>query len=298
MGIEFTARESSILYGLLAESTTDIILKTDREGFIRHASPAIAQLGITLPDMLIWPHLLDLVGPAFASAIRSAHEEAVNGRKIGEWIEFKALPGNGRGRWFAIQMRSLTDDNGRNYGVLSVMRNIEETRTLEEKLFAAELTDPLTGLTNRKAFISMLQHLVDRQATGSLALFDIDYFRAINMRYGQSAGDEILVAFAQFLKNLTRSDDIISRIGGESFGILLPDAPPDKAEAVCQRIISTLSELGHCVGPDQLSVTASAGIARIGRTLDASIKAAELAVFCAKAKGRGGLEISGFAWAA
>lgn len=298
MGIEFTPQESSILYGLLAESTSDIIIKTDREGFIRHASPAIEQLGIKLPDLLVWPHILDLVGEPFAPLVGSAHEEAILGRKVGEWIEFSAITQDHRERWFALQIRSLSDDRGRIYGALSVMRCIEETRTLEEKLFAAELTDPLTGLTNRQAFMAMLQHLVDRQEGGSLALFDIDYFRAINMRHGQLAGDRILTAFADFLRNMTRSDDIISRIGGESFGILLPVARPDHAETICRRIISTLAELGHPAGPDRLPVTASAGVARIGPTLDATIKAAELAVFFAKARGGNGLEMAGRLWPA
>jgi len=296
MGIEFTHSESSTLYGLLADSTTDIILKTDRQGFIRHASPAIARLGLLPPDMLIWPHILDLVDPSSAPKIRSSHDAAIDGRKVSDWIELCAVTHDGGERSFAAQMRSLADDRGRIYGTLTVMRCIEEMRTLEERLFEAEMTDQLTGLTNRRAFTAMLQHLVNDQAGGCLAVFDIDHFRTMNMRYGQSAGDRVLVAFADFLKELTCTDDILSRIGGESFGILLPDANLGQAEQLCQHIIKTLAGLGETDAPTSLSLTASAGLASIGNSLDATIKSAELAVLHAKARGRNCLAIANGQW--
>ena len=64
MGVGFTSREGSALYRMLAENTADIILKTDCEGFIVHASPAIEQLGVGFPSMLIGPHILDLIHPS------------------------------------------------------------------------------------------------------------------------------------------------------------------------------------------------------------------------------------------
>lgn len=292
MGIEFTQQESSVLYGLIAESTNDIILKTDRAGFVRHASAAFARLGFRLPDMLFGPHLLDFVEANSAPAIRAAHADAVEGRASGKWTEFDARTAEGGRQRFAMRMSSLIGGDGRSYGALCIMRDIEAVRRLEDRLFAAELTDRLTGLTNRTAFISMLQHLVDIASPGCLALLDIDHFRSVNMRYGQSAGDRVLVAFATFLKNLTRAEDIVSRVGGESFAILLPNAEPHRAEAVCERIVSNLAQLGRPTASNRLALTASAGIARIGETLDATIRGAEIAVFLAKAKGRNCVEVA------
>jgi diguanylate cyclase (GGDEF)-like protein len=151
------------------------------------------------------------------------------------------------------------------------------------------MTDPLTGLTNRQAFVAMLQHLVQANAGGCLAIFDIDHFKAINMQYGQSIGDEVLVSFAEFLRTLVRSDDIVSRIGGESLGVLLLKATPDQAETMCQRIIAALAEIGQF--GRRISVTASAGVARIHGSVDDTIRRAELALFLAKAKGRNRLEM-------
>jgi len=293
MGLKFTLQESSALYRLLAEGTTDIILKTDREGFIVHASSAIERLGLLPQGMLIGPHILDLVHPSRAAEIKAEHEAVIGGRQSGRWIEFPARSGGRSDRWFEIQMRGLADDEGEAYGALAVMRSIEERRAFEERLFNAAMTDPLTGLTNRPAFIAMLQHLVEQGTGGCLALFDIDHFKAINMKYGQSVGDEVLVVFSDFLRTLTRSSDIISRVSGESLGVLLPRASPDQAEEICRRIIATLSEIRRTAGPDALTITVSAGVARIGESLDSTIRRAELALFFAKTKGRNRLEMEG-----
>lgn len=288
--VAMTPRESSALYGLLAEGA-DIILKTDSKGFVVHASPAIERLGLKLPGMLIGPHILDLVHPSCAASVRQAHEGLIEGRCDETRMEIPAVAADGGERWFEMQMRGLTDDRQRVYGTVSVMRSIEERRSYEERLFAASMTDPLTGLTNRRAFVAMLRHMVDQRIGGWLALFDIDHFRAINMRYGQAVGDEVLVVFADFLRSLLRREDIISRIGGESLGVLLPGSDEGQAQAICQRIIDTLAEIRQASGG--LRITASAGLSPIARTVDHTIKRAEIALFLAKAKGRNRLEMDG-----
>ena len=86
MGMKFTLKERSALYRLLAETTSDIIIKTDRAGYILHASPAIEQLGFAVPAMLIGPHLLDLVHPARAEELRAEHDAAIRGRPHEGWL--------------------------------------------------------------------------------------------------------------------------------------------------------------------------------------------------------------------
>lgn len=293
MKMKFTGRESSALYRLLADTTSDIILKTDRNGFIVHASPAIERLGISLPGMLIGPHIQDLVHPACAPAIEAQHKAAIAGRAGGEWAEYPAQADDRHERWFEIRMRRLEDERGHAYGALGLMRSIEERRAFEEKLFAAVMTDPLTGLTNRGAFVAMLRHIVDEEVGGCLALFSLDHLKAINMKHGQAVGDEVLVTFSNVLRTRLRAQDIISRVGGESLGVLLPEASPAQAEAVCRRIIAALPEKGRIAGAAGLPITASAGIARISDSLDDTLKRAEMALFYAKARGRNRLEVDG-----
>lgn len=292
MGVHFTLREKSVLFGLLADNATDIIVKTDRRGFIVNASPSLERLGIRLPSLLIGPHLFDLALPSCKPVIRAQHEAVLTARRDSDWVEFSARTTENRQAWFAIRMCCLTDQHGEAYGTLSMMRSIQERRTLEERLFAAEMTDPLTGLTNRRAFIAMLQHLIDARTGGCLALFDIDHLMAVNMHYGQAAGDELIAVFGEFLRTLVRQNDSVSRIGGEKFGVLLPRVTPDRAEAMVSRIVRTLADLAGKPANSGPPITASAAVARIGRSLDATLKQAELALFIAKAKGRNRVEMA------
>lgn len=291
MGIEFTPHEGLALYHLLVGHGADVIVTTDGRGFIRRASPNAAQVGFPAAEELAGRHLADLVQPSHAAAVETAHTVVVGGRQETAWVEFPARrPGGGK-PWFEMLMRSLSDDQGETCGALCVLRSIEEKHVLEDELFAAVMTDPLTGLTNRQAFVMMLQHLLDKRIGGCLAIFSIDYFKSMNMQYGQAFGDEVLVVFAGLLRNLMRADDTISRIGGETIGVLLPAASPDQAQAVCQRVIATLSEIRRAAGAGGIPITASVGVSRIETSLDDTIRRAELALFLARAKGRDRLEM-------
>ena len=291
MMASLTSNEGATLYRMLAESSSDILLKTDLRGYIVDASPAIAQLGFERPDALAGRHFLDLVYEDAREPVASAHGAAVAGHEVREWIEFPAVTSDERESWFEIRSSALRDETGEVYGVLSIMRSIDERRSLKEQLFAATHTDPLTGLTNRGAFVSMLEFMIERDMDGGLALFSIDFFRSINIKYGQHTGDKVLCVFADLLREMLRSDDIISRIGSDRFAVLLPRTSPEQAEAICQRVVTTLAELRPKVGDCEFALTASASVARIAGTLDSSIERAELALFAAKTKGRNRLEM-------
>lgn len=289
MGVSFSRGEQCALYNFLEQGTSDTFLKTDRAGFIVHASPAFVQFGWSLQQLLIGPHLADMAHSGQREAIRSAHRTALMGFERQDWIEFRAASGEQRGKWFEIQLRCLRDDRNRITGTLGMVRSIEDRKTLEDRLFAAEMTCPLTGLTNRKAFAAMLGHLLAEQVPGSLAIFSVDYLKAINLRHGPSAGDEVLVVFAEFLRTMMRSQDIVSRFGDQSLAVLLPGTDEFEAEEVCQAAIATLARIGTAV-PAGIPITTSAGVGPIGGSLDETIRKAELALVHARAKGRSRLE--------
>lgn len=291
MGMEFTFQESWTLYGLLAEATSDVILKTNSDGFIVHASPGIERLGVRLQADRIGPHVLDLVADSARAAVARELDAALAGQQTERWVEFPAVSNDDRDTWFELQARALRDDQGTVYGALAVMRSIDEKRVLKDQLFAATYTDPLTRLTNRAAFISMLEHMVDAGMDGCLAMFSIDFFRTINMKYGQHTGDDVLRVFADLLREMLRSDDLISRIGSERFAVLLPRTSPSQAQAICSRVVATLADLRQTVGESRMAITASGSVAQIAESLDSTIERAELALFCAKAKGRNRLEM-------
>jgi diguanylate cyclase (GGDEF)-like protein/PAS domain S-box-containing protein len=291
MGVHFTPEERSTLYRLWSDSTSDIVLKTDCSGNIVSASPSLERVPFASANGLFGRHILDLVHPSRAAAVMAAHESVVGGQQQSNWVEFPARTTDREERWFEIRSRRVVDDSGKVSGALSIMRSIQERRAFEERLFVASMTDTLTGLTNRSAFVSMLQHLVESQVSGCLAMFDIDHFKAINMRHGHAVGDQLLVAFAELLRAFTGGDDIISRIGGESFGILFPEVSSKHSETVCRQIVAALSQVGGVSGVNGIPVTVSAGLTRFAASLDDTIKAAELSLTVAKAKGRNRIEV-------
>jgi diguanylate cyclase (GGDEF)-like protein/PAS domain S-box-containing protein len=292
MAVNFAPGEGYALFRLLTDNATDVLLKTDRAGFILRALPALEHLGVRLPGGPIGRHILDMVHPDYAAAVREAHDGAIDRGEDSAWVEFPASTQGARERWFALRTRPLVGGGGAVEGAVSIVRSISERRSFEERLFAAAMTDPLTGLTNRGAFVAMLEHLVEARTGGCLALFDIDHMRAINLRHGHSTGDAVLAAFAELLRAICGKDDILSRIGGESFGVLLPSARPDHAEAICQSVILAWAEAGRDVAAGDLAITASAGLAPIADSLDATMKAGELALTLAKARGRNRVELA------
>jgi diguanylate cyclase (GGDEF)-like protein/PAS domain S-box-containing protein len=290
MMLNFTLEETGVLYGLIAENSSDIILKTDIDGFIIHASPGFETLGYPLPSVLIGPHLADLAQPEQSPTVRDALERVISGRPAPEWSEFAAdTPAHGLQR-FAMQMRALRDGQGVIYGALVVMRCIEQTRALEDELFVTAMTDALTGLTNRKAFLSMLQHLIDEGVEGYLALFAIDHFRAINLNHGQAMGDKVLRAFADFLRSIAPADAIVSRIGSDIFAVLYPRIARIRAEASCRDMIEVLAQVSAAGSGESVRITASAGFGEIGGTVDQILRRAELALFKARASGPSGFQ--------
>jgi len=222
MEVDLNLQEQLILFQLMSDAIDDIVIKTDCDGIIRYASPAEGPLGSLLPDDQTGPHILELAAEPFRPAIAEALQGALGGRNSRQWLEFRSPRAEDKNQWFSIRLGALKDDHGAVTGTLGIVRDQREVKHLEEQLFRAELTDPLTGLTNRQAWMEMLNHLIEAQSPACLAMIDIDHFKAINLHYGISSGDKVLIAFADFLRSQTPSGISISRVGGSRFGMLFP----------------------------------------------------------------------------
>lgn len=137
-------------------------------------------------------------------------------------------------------------------------------QSLVDGLVELSSKDPLTGLANRRSFELALSREVDRVArNGESALLlalDIDHFKRVNDQHGHGAGDLVIRAVAQALQDSVRPMDLVARVGGEEFAIILPNCPPSfgptVAERIRRRVESRPVALGH--GP-QLAVTVSVG---------------------------------------
>jgi len=155
-------------------------------------------------------------------------------------------------------------------------------------------TDELTGLPNRRRFMRSLTGEIARaKRTGgvfSVIMLDLDDFKRVNDRFGHDAGDRALRVFADVLRKAMRETDVAARIGGEEFACLLPSSDEAGAHGLAERIRTDLAESAIAL-PDgrEMSITASLGIAAYpaaGKTAEALLRAADLALYRAKAEGK------------
>ncbi|MEO0033391.1 MAG: hypothetical protein RIS94_3149, partial [Pseudomonadota bacterium] len=154
------------------------------------------------------------------------------------------------------------------------------------ELTLAASTDPLTGLPNRRAFEEALDDVGMAAGTACLVMVDIDHFKRINDRHGHQVGDEVLRAFGETAPLCLRSTDLIARLGGEEFALLLRDTTPTQAEMVCTRLGRHIAETAIPTRAGALSITVSCGIAVLGDDAEAALAAADSALYAAKAAGR------------
>jgi two-component system cell cycle response regulator len=157
------------------------------------------------------------------------------------------------------------------------------------------VTDPLTGLYNRRYLDNHLSVLFNRSmARGrplSMLITDIDRFKQVNDTYGHDGGDEVLREFANRVRSTIRGADLACRYGGEEFVVAMPDTSPEVAAAVAERLRAAVESAPFMLkhSGETLNVTASFGIAsRIGSVLtpDQLMKQADLALYEAKNTGR------------
>ena len=155
------------------------------------------------------------------------------------------------------------------------------------------LTDPLTGVANRRGFFEMGERLLARAAFArqptAVIMFDLDRFKRINDRYGHDTGDEVITVFCRLARSLLRSNDLFGRIGGEEFACLLPTTERLDALRLAERVRAAFETAYHTIGEDRLRTTVSGGVAIADNSnfdLDTLLKHADRALSHAKRAGR------------
>jgi diguanylate cyclase (GGDEF)-like protein/PAS domain S-box-containing protein len=207
-----------------------------------------------------------------------------DGQKI--WVSDISYP------WF--------DGNGAIIGSVGSLRNITERVEAEteakEEIARMASTDMLTGLSSRAQFFTKLDDELKRIKRSrediSILLIDMDHFKNINNNYGQAMGDKVLQGVARIIQSCLRETDTGARIGGEEFGVILPDTPATGAFWVGERIRSTVAKETFSMGEENQLVgcTVSIGIAsaRFDQNMEGNelYKTADQRLYIAKHTGR------------
>lgn len=216
----------------------------------------------------------------------------------------KALAGNrtdfafaderdGSKRYFNAAYIPQFDETGNVVGVCSMINDITEIKKVELQLIKLARIDALTGLPNRVQFDESLRKAIARSRRSGLSMalmyLDIDHFKTINDTYGHQAGDEALIEFSRRLGASVRKTDIVARLSGDEFVIILEEMKSDdEAEIVARKVISAM-QTEFLISGRQYQVTTSIGIAILhddDADAQALLRRADQALYRAKSGGR------------
>lgn len=190
-----------------------------------------------------------------------------------------------------LRIQTVKDRYGIIQFYVASFVDISHRKELENRLRELSEKDAMTSLWNRRKFDSEMQTQVQRtkrykkNEVTALALLDIDHFKRINDTYGHDRGDQVIKSVAQSLTHHLRETDIIARIGGEEFAIIMPHTSLREAEVVVNRLRTAI----HL--ENELKVTVSAGLTEISDSSEQSYKRADIALYESKSSGRNRVSI-------
>lgn len=262
--LDHRTREIETLRARLCQDARDTMQANEEAGRLLDSLITRLQLGTTVPEVL------DARLEMAEEVQRIADARETVARKLEETFE---------------SLQSLTVDNER------LQEELQRVRVLS-------LTDESTDLPNRRAFVRQLKAEVARSRREggrfSVAILDLDHFKAINDRSGHGAGDEVLRRYASRVLSAFRAHDLVARYGGEEFAILLPSTPAADARRAVAKIRDVAEGMSiEWEGENIPLPTFSAGVAEFtgGETPESLINRADRALYRAKANGRDRIEL-------
>jgi len=276
------------------ESTGDGILVTDLAGHVRACNRRFAELW-GLPEALLCP---GADGALFAAMRAAVAEPEAYERRLQDIVAAPLLHTSDRlvlhsGR--VLQRTSRPQcSRGQPIGRVYAFRDLSELIAADERIELLSYTDPLTGLPNRRHLADRMAHALAMQRRGgepfALLILDLDRFKQINDSLGHQVGDRVLREVTDRLRACVRAVDLVARVGGDQFAMLVHQADQAGAEATARRVLEAASRPYQLDGAE-FTVTCSIGVAlcpQDGLQPDDLVRHAETAMQRAKEGGRAG----------
>lgn len=288
--METELRNSEDRHRLLAQNAWDVVWTMGLDGSITYVSPAVERVRGFTPQEAMAQTLDQIHPPGTAAKVTGYFADLFSAIANG------TLPPTYRGEHEyyrkdgsimlgEMQVIPHVDPEGRVVEILGVTRDISLRREFEAELTKQAVTDPLTGLWNRRHTTELLAAELPYGRPMTLLLLDVDHFKQINDTHGHQTGDRVLVELSRRLLSGVRGSDVVSRWGGEEFVVLLRFCAPADGLGAAEELRRRISETPF---PGIGAVTVSIGAAELlpGDDIDTWIKRADNALYQAKRSGR------------
>lgn len=276
------------------EQSPSTIVITNRAAIIEYVNPAFTHSTGYSSDEVIGKN------PRILKSDRTAHETYKDmWMSLTEGMTWRGELCNrrkdGTEYWEYSVIAPIYDQQGNVTHYVAVKEDVSERKKIEEELNRLAITDPLTGLVNRRHFFAEAQKIFLRAKAKSPAcdlaalMIDIDYFKQVNDRYGHPAGDLVLQEVARRIQNSLRPSDLLGRYGGEEFIVLLSRTEFIDIYQIADRLLTSVNETPITANGLDIPVTISIGIARsrkITHSIDELVSNADRSLYQAKSSGR------------
>lgn len=281
------------------ESITDALFTLDRDWRFTYVNARAEELLERDRQSLLGRYVWGEFPAAASTRLREAYELAVDEQTtvtvddfyyepLDLWIEVRAFPSpDGLTVYFRDMSQRRLAEAEREARLEAEQRAREEAQQAQQTIKHQATHDPLTGLYNRSEVIARLEAVGSAGCT--VLLLDLDGFKQVNDALGHTAGDELIVEVARLLRELVRRGDLLARVGGDEFVVLLPGHEPQVVHQIAERVLDALRTPLRVAGR-RLYVTASMGIARAypGASAESALRDADVALYRAKEAGRDG----------
>lgn len=281
---------SERFYDLFESVPSGIVVLSGNGGAGMVNKPAAALLGITAGEI----EAAMLAAPMRAlrqSCSNASQLQAAYGAVMGDVDYAVTILWDLGNRQFEVDTHPLLGD-GRK-GRIWLFNDVTAQRRIEQELRTLAATDPLTGLLNRRQFAEnggtlLLQAQSDMRQL-SVLMIDIDHFKVINDRYGHHVGDVVLQVLVERCRANLRDQDLMARLGGEEFAIMLPGTAASEATAIAERLRAAIADTPIAVDDQEIDVQVSIGGTTWqsnNQTLDELLGRTDRALYAAKQAGR------------
>jgi diguanylate cyclase (GGDEF)-like protein/PAS domain S-box-containing protein len=272
-------RRADERFSALFQHAPDIVTVIDRGGRMIFTSPSSAAILGFEPGTLAGQSVFELVHPDDQPTMRDRLDALVADPAGVLRLQCRVRSASGHYRWFDFTASNQMTNPALNGGVINA-RDISENRAFQERLAHEAQHDPLTGLPNRRRMQDVLNSSLRRDPVAVLFV-DLDGFKPVNDEFGHEAGDELLRQVAERLSGCIRAGDVLARVGGDEFVVLMPGAlGPNDVESMANRVRLVVAMPFRIAG-QQVTIGASVGVHLAGpaEDPDSALRAADHAMY-------------------